>query len=131
MEKELEQNTYTAIAGTDKYLLVTNAEGYLTSLNLEDGTVTWQRKLPSAILSKPTIADTQIVVQLDSEKLQVMQALDGMLLWSYFSGSTPFVTLRGTSVPYVEGEYLYTGFANGDFIVLSLATGDLLWQKTW
>ena len=38
------------------------------------------------------------------------------------------MTLRGTSVPVIENQIVYSGFANGKVVALDIVTGSPLWE---
>lgn len=97
-------------------------DGTIVALKQEDGSVAWEVASSSEVLAPPQVDGDLVVVQAIDGKLVALNALDGEQRWSY-SMPVPALTLRGTTTPLIEGEYVVTGFANGRFVVLDRASG--------
>jgi outer membrane protein assembly factor BamB len=128
-EQQLPSDIYSGIDVQHSLVVVTAESGTLFALAKETGSIVWQRKMAASILSSAKITKDQVIVQLDNEQLLSLDVKDAKVLWRYYSGSTPFLTLRGTAIPHVDSSVVYTGFANGNFIALDSSNGSLLWQQ--
>jgi|APSaa5957512535_1039671.scaffolds.fasta_scaffold31189_2 outer membrane protein assembly factor BamB len=128
-EQQLPADTYSGIDVQHELIVVTAQSGTLLALDKEKGSILWRHQLPASILSSAKIAQKQVIAQLDNEQLLSLDSKSAKVLWRYYSGSTPFLTLRGTATPHIDGSVVYTGFANGNFIALDSTNGSLLWQQ--
>jgi outer membrane protein assembly factor BamB len=114
-------------AGHDLVLLATNT-GYLVALHQSDGSLAWQIRASSEILSPPQINDSIVVAQSVDGVLSGYDPDDGTRKWT-FSTSSPKLTLRGTSTPILLADAVIAGFANGRVVMLDIARGLPQWEQ--
>ncbi len=110
-----------------KLALVVTADGELIALEKETGKTLWTKSLNKEVLAAPVGTNSTIVIQ-NSEGLVFALDAEGNELWEYRSDE-PLLTLRGTATPVIDRGVVYTGFANGKVVALSLETGAPLWDQ--
>ena len=113
-------------AGEGLVLAGTN-QGRLLALKQEDGSVAWEAKLATAILSSPVIENDIVIARTIDEKVYGVSAFDGEILWT-ISRSSPSLTLRGESQPLLIQGIAFVGFSDGTLAALDAKTGRALWD---
>jgi len=113
-------------AGEGLVLAGTN-QGRLLALKQEDGSVAWEAKLATAILSSPVIDDDIVIARTIDEKVYGISAFDGEILWT-ISRKSPSLTLRGESQPLLIQGITFVGFSDGTLAALDAKTGRALWD---
>ena len=108
-------------------LLLGSSEGLVLKLDANTGEQLWTMLLTGEILSPPQSNGKVVVVQTYNGKLQGLDFATGKLLWTYDS-KVPVLTIRGTSVPIMENNRIYAGFANGRVLAFDPQTGSILWE---
>lgn len=109
-------------------LLLGTMDGETIALNSETGSVNWRQQLSSEVLSAPQSNGEIVVVQTSDGKLFGLDKQTGAKRWVYDT-STPLLTLRGTSTPYLFEDVVIAGFSNGKIAVVQLANGLPLWER--
>lgn len=113
-------------AGQDK-VFVGTLDGQVFALNQSDGSVQWQARLSSEVLSAPHSDGDSVLVQSIDGQLAALKASNGERIWVY-DNSVPRLSLRGTSSPVADQGLILTGFATGKLSALS-AQGETVWES--
>ena len=108
-------------------LLLGSSEGLVLKLDANTGEQLWTTMLTGEILSPPQANGKVVVAQTYNGKLQGLDFATGQLLWTYNS-TVPVLTLRGTSVPIMENNRVYAGFASGRVLAFDAQTGSIVWD---
>ena len=108
-------------------LLLGSSEGLVLKLDASTGEQLWTTLLTGEILSPPQANGKVVVAQTYNGKLQGLDFTTGELLWTY-SSKVPLLTIRGTSVPILENNRVYAGFANGRVLAFDAQTGSIAWE---
>ena len=118
------------VGGSADLVFVGTTKGDLIALNQSDGSVAWQAKATSEILSAPQAGEDIVVAQTIDGKVIAYDLIDGEQRWLY-SASVPSLTLRGTANLIVIADFVVAGFANGRVVVLSTDKEFLEWSSEW
>ena len=110
-------------------VLVGTSEGELIALNTNNGQEAWRAQAPSEILASPRAADGIVIVRSIDGTFTGYDASTGTRLWAY-SSTVPTLTLRGAAPPLLAQGAIITGLDTGKLLVLSLANGTPIWEKT-
>ena len=110
-------------------VLVGTSEGELIALRNTNGEEMWRAQAPSEILASPRVADGVVVVRSIDGTFTGYDARTGTRLWAY-SSTVPALTLRGAAAPILAQGAVITGLDTGKLLVLSLANGTPVWEKT-
>ena len=108
-------------------LLLGSSEGLVLKLDANTGEQLWTTMLTGEILSPPQANGKVVVAQTYNGKLQGLDFATGQLLWTYNS-KVPVLTIRGTSVPIMENNRVYAGFASGRVLAFDAQTGSIVWD---
>lgn len=104
-------------------------DGFLYSVNLENGRVSWKYELRNPMISRPTVSGGRVFVTTSDDTVYSFDAGTGKWLWHYRRRSSPTVTVLGASSPLVDGNEVIVGLSDGYLIALSLPDGQLKWEK--
>jgi len=126
-ELELDIALSGGVGVYEDVLLLGSSEGLVLQLDASTGEQLWTTMLTGEILSPPQANGKVVVVQTYNGKLQGLDFTTGELLWTYTS-KVPVLTVRGTSVPIIENNRVYAGFANGRVLAFDTQTGAIVWE---
>jgi outer membrane protein assembly factor BamB len=108
-------------------VLLATSEGKIYALNSDTGETVWAQELVGEVLVPPQGNGRIIVVQMANGVIQGLDFKSGEKQWVYKT-TVPALTLRGTSIPVIENQIVYSGFANGKVVALDVVTGSALWE---
>ncbi len=108
-------------------VLAGTSEGRLVALKQEDGSIAWEIKLASSILSSPVIDSDLIIARTLDEKVYGISAFDGEIKWT-ISRTLPSLTQRGVSKALLVQGIAFIGFSDGTLAALDAQTGRALWD---
>ena len=126
-ELELDIALSGGVGVYEDVLLLGSSEGLVLQLDASTGEQLWTTMLTGEILSPPQANGKVVVVQTYNGKLQGLDFTTGELLWTHTS-KVPVLTVRGTSVPIIENNRVYAGFANGRVLSFDTQTGAIVWE---
>ena len=126
-ELELDVALSGGVGVYENVLLLGSSEGLVLQLDASTGEQLWTTMLTGEILSPPQANGKVVVVQTYNGKLQGLDFTTGELLWTHTS-KVPVLTVRGTSVPIIENNRVYAGFANGRVLSFDTQTGAIVWE---
>lgn len=104
-------------------------DGFLYSVNLENGRVNWRYEVRNPIVSKPTIASGRVFITTTDDTIYAFDAGTGKWLWHYRRRSSPSATILGASQPLVDGQEVIAGLSDGFLVSLNLQDGQLKWER--
>ncbi|MCK4869560.1 MAG: outer membrane protein assembly factor BamB [Gammaproteobacteria bacterium] len=119
----------SGVAAGNNKIYIGSGNGRVYALNQKDGSLAWSKPLNSEVLATPVVAGNILLVKTEIGSLIAYNAINGKRLWSY-QNIEPGLILRGSSSPVVHGRYVVAGFANGKLAVLTLRSGQVVWQRT-
>ena len=126
-EVDLDMSLSGGVGVYKDILLLGSSEGVVLKLDASTGEQLWATVLTGEILSPPQANGKVVVAQTYNGKLQGLDFTTGKLLWTY-SSKVPLLTIRGTSVPILENNRVYAGFANGRVLAFDAQTGSIAWE---
>lgn len=109
-------------------VLLAGTTGNIYALDSKTGEQVWKQELVGEVLSPPQANGRIAIVQLAQGMLQALDFRTGEKLWVYRT-TEPSLTLRGTSMPVIEQDAVYAGFANGKLVALDLVRGTVRWES--
>jgi outer membrane protein assembly factor BamB len=131
-DKRWEVNVDAAISGGvgagENKVFVGTLNGELVALNAEDGSTAWHVPVSSEVLSVPQIDNGLVVTQSNDDTVIAFDVNDGSQRWSY-NDTPPPLTIRGTASPLLFAGAVIIGLANGRVVVLSMAQGEVIWDR--
>ena len=92
-------------------------DGQLVTLDQRNGQEIWRSQTSSESLSPPVHSGSHIVIQTIDGRITGFNAKTGQQDW-FYQTVVPTLTLRGTSWPYIDQGFVFTGFANGKIAMI-------------
>jgi len=100
-----------------KTITYSTLDGFLVALNYKNGEEIWRSETSSEGLSPPANSGTHIILQTIDGRISGYDSKSGKLEW-FHQTVLPSLTLRGTSTPFIDQGFIFTGFANGKVAML-------------
>ncbi|MEZ6028800.1 MAG: PQQ-binding-like beta-propeller repeat protein [Hyphomonadaceae bacterium] len=116
-----------AIAG-DK-LIVASGFGYVTALNLSDGSQIWHRRTDSPMSSSPAILGSRAFLTSTNNDFYAIDVDNGEIIWNDQAIAETARVLSSPS-PAVTPDILAVGYSSGELIAYLPANGRRLWADT-
>jgi outer membrane protein assembly factor BamB len=104
-------------------------DGFLYSVNTENGRVNWRYEVRNPIISRPTVVGGRLFVTTSDDTVYAFDAATGKWLWHYRRRSAPMSTILGASQPLVDGNDVLAGLSDGFIVDLGISDGQLKWEK--
>ncbi|MFZ9583958.1 MAG: outer membrane protein assembly factor BamB [Pseudohongiellaceae bacterium] len=109
-------------------VLVGTQAAEVFALDAATGEVRWQAPVSSEVLSAPATDGRVVVVQSIDGRLTGLDARNGNPLWTY-EIPVPALSLRGTSSPLINANFVISAQAGGSVVSLALDNGTLRWEE--
>ena len=128
-KKDLKLQFPSALGGDQSIFVIGTRSGELIALNPVDGEILWRVVVSSEILAKPVISQGTVIIKTVDGQISALKSKTGQQLWTY-KRDVPALSVRGNSIPEVIDDKIITGLDNGKLVILDLASGVLVWEKT-
>jgi outer membrane protein assembly factor BamB len=115
--------------GPQGTLYFTGGDGFVYSVNSDNGRVNWRYEVRNPITSRATIANGRLFITTADDTVYALDAGTGKWLWHYRRRSALTATILGASTPVVSGNDILVGLSDGYLVSLSIAEGKLKWEK--
>ncbi len=102
-------------------------DGDLVVLDYTDGKELWRSKASSEILTPPTTDGNMLIAQTGDGRIAGYDFKSGERQW-FHQTTVPRLTLRGTSRPYINQGFIFTGFANGKIAMIYPDSGAIRFE---
>lgn len=123
--RDLDEALLGGVGADEDYLYVTTRNGELLALSHE-GEEQWRSLLPNESLTPPQSNRTQVMVQTIDGQVLAFDRDSGDRRWQYDS-NMPVLSYRGNATPWVNDDWLITGFDSGQVVALEARTGRMQW----
>ena len=128
---EWSKNTNDTVSGgidvNFKTITYGTLDGDLVALNYRDGKELWRSKASSEILTPPTTDGKMLIAQTGDGRIAGYDFKSGERQW-FHQTTLPRLTLRGTSRPYINQGFIFTGFANGKIAMIYPDSGAIRFE---
>ena len=102
-------------------------DGDLVALDYKDGKELWRSEASSEILTPPTTDGNMLIAQTGDGRIAGYDFKSGERQW-FHQTTLPRLTLRGTSRPYINQGFIFTGFANGKIAMIYPDSGAIRFE---
>ncbi|VAX76660.1 Outer membrane protein assembly factor BamB [Serratia symbiotica] len=109
-------------------IYIGSEKGVVFGLNTDDGSVVWQARVASEVLSRPVISDGMVLIHTSNGQLQALNASDGEVKWTV-NLNMPSFSIRSECTPAIAFGAAIIGSDNGRVSAVLLQQGQLLWQQ--
>ena len=111
-------------------LIINSPYGQIISLEIFSGELNWEINVDSSIRSAPTIFENKSLSLTSGNKLYVLNADDGNLLWQH-QGIFNNTTLIDSPKVAVDENIIIVPYSNGEFFALNLNNGKEIWRNSF
>ena len=111
-------------------IIINSPYGQIISLEMYTGAIKWEIDVDSPLRSAPTIFDNKLLSLTSSNKLYVLNADDGDLLWQH-QGIFNNTTLIDSPKVAVDENIIIVPYSNGEFFALNLNNGREIWRNSF
>ena len=102
-------------------------DGDLVALDYQDGKELWRSQASSEILTPPVTDGNMLIAQTGDGRIAGYDFKSGERQW-FHQTTLPRLTLRGTSRPYINQGFVFTGFANGKIAMIYPESGAIRFE---
>jgi outer membrane protein assembly factor BamB len=120
--KITEERIWTSPAVSDGVVYVGSYDGKLHALDAGDGSILWEKDLPSPMASSPICHDNVLLFGAFDRYLYALDKTTGDVLWK-FKGDNWFWT-----APVVEDNTVYAGCLDNMVYAIDITTGNEVWE---
>lgn len=116
-------------ASNGDLVVVGTLDGRVKAYSAQDGSERWQAPIDSEVISAPAVDADLVVVRSQDGRLYGFNPADGERRWVY-EQPVPILSLRGNSVPLIDGSLVINGFDTGRVVAVQAANGTPAWSQT-
>jgi len=110
-------------------VFVTTGFGDIVALNAETGKEVWRRNVGAPMRSAPTVSAGRVFSVTVTNKLNVLDATDGRVLWNH-AGIEEATGLLGGASPAVDSGTVIVPYSSGEIFALRVENGQELWSDS-
>jgi outer membrane protein assembly factor BamB len=125
--KDLNLSISSGLGFGNNSLFLTTDNGEVISINSTNGETNWTSKVSGEALSPPSTNGLILAIQTTNGKVTALDSKNGKFIWEYTS-TLPSLSLRGTSQPVFDKNFIYIGFANGNLAKIESRSGVVQWE---
>ena len=111
-DKETNDIVSSGVDVNFKTVTYSTLDGFLVALDHVNGQELWRSQTSSEGLAPPANSGSHIILQTVDGRVSGYSLKTGKLEW-FHQTVLPSLTLRGTSSPFIDKGFVFTGFANG------------------
>lgn len=104
-------------------------DGFLYSVNAENGRVDWRYDMHNIHMSKPTLDGGRLFVTTTDDVIYAFDAGTGKWLWHYRRRSSKSSSTLLASSPLADGNEIIAGLSDGFLVALNVNDGQLKWER--
>lgn len=117
------------VAFDDGRLFVATGFAQVIALDPETGAVVWRQPVSGPMRTAPTVRGGRVFVLTIDNKLHVLSAATGDVLWTH-SGITEPANLLGGGSPAVDAGVVVVPYSSGELVALKVENGRVLWSDS-
>lgn len=110
-------------------VFVTTGFGDIVALDAATGKVVWKRGVTAPMRSAPTVNAGRVFAITVTNKLYVLDAEDGRLLWNH-AGIEEATGLLGGASPAIDSGVVIVPYSSGEIFALRIENGQELWNDS-
>ncbi|HXU00733.1 MAG TPA: PQQ-binding-like beta-propeller repeat protein, partial [Polyangia bacterium] len=105
-------------------------DGSFYAVDPKKGAIRWSYRGKGAIERPAEIGSDLVYVASTADRVVALESATGKWRWQYERDMPEGFTIHGYAGPRLRGNQLLAGFADGYFVSLSAATGEVTWAKS-
>lgn len=112
------------------FLYIATSDGFIVAVDSQTGQEKWRYQSRGAIEQTPAASGDFIIFSNEADQVVALDATNGKFKWQYKAETPEEYTLRGHAGVTIDGDLIYTGFANGTLAALRKDTGSVAWSTS-
>jgi outer membrane protein assembly factor BamB len=105
-------------------------DGSFYAVDPKSGAIRWSYRGKGAIERPAEIGADMVYIATAADRIVALEPGTGKWKWQYERDMPEGFTIHGYAGPRLRGAQLLTGFADGYFVSLSAASGEVMWAKS-
>ncbi|MGE0870981.1 MAG: PQQ-binding-like beta-propeller repeat protein [Kofleriaceae bacterium] len=105
-------------------------DGLLLALDPQTGDERWRYQSRGPIGQPPVMTRDAVIFANEADQVVAVDAITGKFKWQYKAETPEEYTLRGHAGVAIDGDLVYTGFANGTLVALRRDNGSVAWSTS-
>jgi outer membrane protein assembly factor BamB len=123
-------DSVAALDGVRKQVYLGADDGSFYAIDPATGAIRWTYRGKGAIERQAEVGPDLVYLATAADRIVALEAATGKWRWQYERDMPEGFTIHGYAGPRLRGTQLLGGFADGYFVALSAATGDVLWARS-
>jgi outer membrane protein assembly factor BamB len=115
---------------TGGMIFVGTADGTMLALDAQTGLERWRYASRGSVSHAPVVTSDLVVFANEADQVVAVDSITGKFKWQFKSETPEEYTLRGHAGVTIDGDLIYTGFANGTLVALRKDTGSVAWSTS-
>jgi outer membrane protein assembly factor BamB len=111
-------------------IIVGTDDGAMLALDTWDGSEKWRYETKGAVQQSPALANGLVIFSTDADVVVAVEKATGKWRWQYDRETPEEFTLRGHAGVVVANDKVYTGFADGFVVALTVDKGEVVWVRS-
>lgn len=117
------------ISADRRNLYFVASDGFLYSLEAENGKERWKVDVKNHFASKPVLSNGRVFLATPDDVIYAFDANTGKGLWTYRRRTAQATSIRKVSTPLISQNELVVGLSDGYLVSLQIEEGTLKWEK--
>ena len=118
----------SGVSGSAEGLVVGSLSGKVSAFNKTAGEQLWSVSLTSEVMSLSHALQGKLIARTKDGTISAINGITGELIWQ-LSRQVPVLSLQSQSNPLIINNTVIAGLDNGRLLVISLDTGEVIWEK--
>ncbi|MCA9670894.1 MAG: PQQ-binding-like beta-propeller repeat protein [Myxococcales bacterium] len=104
-------------------------DGKMYALDATSGKARWSYTTQGTINRRPTLAGERLVFTSSEDRIYCLMASSGTWRWQYDRETPEGFTIQGYAGVLVRRGVAFTGFSDGVFVAMKVASGEVIWTR--
>ncbi len=111
-------------------LYVGTTTGLMVAMDAQTGVEKWHYQSRGPIEQSAVVTSDLVICSNEADQVFAVDAVTGKFKWQFKSETPEEYTLRGHAGVAIDGDLVFTGFANGTMVALRKDTGSVAWSTS-
>ena len=105
-------------------------DGSFYAVDVKTGAIRWSYRGKGAVERPAEIGPDLVYIGTAADRIVALEPATGKWRWQYERDMPEGFTIHGYAGPRLRGQQVLSGFADGYFVALSAASGEVVWAKS-
>lgn len=127
--QKIKSGVSSPILKVSHFLFFSSYEGYLYSLNGDNGKIFWKKNINYPSTHPLFFDDGHLFIQTHDSRVLCLKASSGEEVWSYKRKNRSHTSIHALGTFGSLGSLLIVGFSNGSLVALEKKSGQIRWER--